>query len=94
MRLILKKTKPSFFTSKGKIEKVPKVVVIYNNIRTKQYYRVIYLCFILDETMSGESLAQIIVSKVNASLFRMKSEQFIMQHLNTAFSLCLLCVVS
>lgn len=37
--------------------------------------------------MPGESLAQRIVSKVNASLFKMESEPFDMQGLNTVFSL-------
>ena len=42
---------------------------------------------ILEETIPEESLAQRIVSKVNASLFRMKSEPFIMQRFKTIFSL-------
>ena len=41
---------------------------MYNNIRIKQHSRVTYLGCILEETMSGESMANKVISKVNARL--------------------------
>ena len=41
---------------------------MYNNIRIKQYSRVTYLGCILEETMSGESMAYIVIRKVDARL--------------------------
>ena len=62
------KTKSILFTSKSKIKKLQKLEIIYNNIRIKQHSRVTYLGCILEETMSGESMAHKVISKVNARL--------------------------
>ena len=56
------------FTYKRKIKKLRKLKIIYNNIRIKQHSQVTYLGCILEETMSGESMAHKIISKVNARL--------------------------
>ena len=61
------KTKSILFASKCKIEKLQQLEVIYINVRIKQHSRVTYLGCILQETMSGESLANKVKSKVNAS---------------------------
>ena len=60
------KTKSILFASKRKIKKLQKLEIIYNNIRIKQHSRVTYLGCILEETMSGESMANKLISKVNA----------------------------
>ena len=60
------KTKSILFTFKTK--KLQKLEVIYNNIRIKQHSPVTYLGCILEETMSGESMAHKVISKVNARL--------------------------
>ena len=62
------KTKSILFASKSKIKKLPKLEIIYNNIRIKQQSRVTYPGCILEETMSGEAMAHKIISKVNARL--------------------------
>ena len=61
-------TKSILFTSKRKIKKLRKLKITYNNIRIKQHSQVTYLGCILEETMSGESMAHKIISKVNARL--------------------------
>ena len=42
--------------------------IIYNNIRIRYHSRVTYLGCILEETMSGESMGHIVISRVNAIL--------------------------
>ena len=56
------------FASKSKIKKLQKLEIIYNNIRINQHSRVTYLGCILEETVSGESMAHKVISKVNARL--------------------------
>ena len=51
------KTKSILFASKRKIRKVPKLKVNYKNIQIKQRSKAIHLGRILDDTMSGESMA-------------------------------------
>ena len=62
------KTKSILFASKSKIKKCQKLEIIYNNIRIKQHSRVTNLGCILEETMSGGSMAHKVISKVNARL--------------------------
>ena len=62
------KTKSILFTSKRKIKKLQKLEIIYFNIVIKQHSRVTYLSWILEETMSGESMDHKVISKVNARL--------------------------
>ena len=62
------KTKSTLFASKRKIKKLQKLEIIYNNIRIKQHSRVTYLDRILEEAMSGESMANKKICKVNARL--------------------------
>ena len=51
------KIKSIIFASKSKIKKVPKLKINYKNMQIKQHSKVTYLGCILDETMSGESMA-------------------------------------
>ena len=62
------KTKSIVFASKSKIKKLQKLEIIYNNIRIKEHSRVTYLGCILEETMSGESMAHKVISKVSVRL--------------------------
>ena len=62
------KTKSILFASKRKIKKVPKLKINYKNIQIKQHSKVTYLGCILDETMSGESMALKVINKINSRL--------------------------
>ena len=62
------KTKSILFASKCKIKKVPKLKINYKNIQIKQHSTVTYLGCILDETMSGESMALKVINKINSRL--------------------------
>ena len=62
------KTKSILFAPKRKIKKLQKLEIIYNNIRLKQHSRVTYLGCILEDTMSGESMANKVIRKVNVRL--------------------------
>ena len=62
------KTKSILFASERKIKKLQKLEITYNNIRIKQHSQVTYLGCILEETMSGESMAHKVISQVNARL--------------------------
>ena len=62
------KTKSILFASKRKIKNLQKIEIIYNNIRIRYHSRVTYLGCILEETMSGESVGHIVISRVNARL--------------------------
>ena len=62
------KTKSILFASKRKIKRVPKLKIKYKNIKIKQHSKVTYLCCILDETISGESMALKVINKINLRL--------------------------
>ena len=51
------KTKSILFAPKNKINKISKLNITYNDIHIKQYSNVTYLGCILDESLSGESMA-------------------------------------
>ena len=98
------KTKSILFASKLKIKKLQRLEIIYNNIQIKQHSRVTYVGCILEEWMSGESMAHKVISKVNARLkFLHRKNKYLTPNLchllcsglNTAsFWLCLLSRVS
>ena len=62
------KTKSILFSSKRKIKKSSPLNVQYKDIKIKKYSKVIYLGCILDETLSGESMAIHVINKVNSRL--------------------------
>ena len=62
------KTKSILFTTKNKNKSVGNLNIKYNNINIKQYSRVTYLGCILDETLSGESMALHVLNKLNTRL--------------------------
>ena len=75
------KTTSILFASKRKIKKLQKPETIYNNIRIKQHSRVTYLGCILEETMSGESMANKVISKVNARLKLLRKNKYLTPNL-------------
>ena len=62
------KAKSIFFASERKIKKILKLKINYKNIHIKQHSKVTYLGCILDETMSGESIALKFINKINSRL--------------------------
>ena len=62
------KTKSILFSSKRKIKKASPLNIKYKYIKIKQYTKVTHLGCILDETLSGESMATNVINKVNSRL--------------------------
>ena len=62
------KTKSILFSSKRKIKKASPLNIQYKDIKIRQYSKVTYLGCILDETLSGESMAIHAINKVNSRL--------------------------
>ena len=62
------KTKSILFGSKRKLRKVGKLNITYQCIDIKQNFQVTYLGCILDETMSGETMAYKTIKKINSRL--------------------------
>ena len=62
------KAKSILLASKRKVKKVPKLNSKYKNIQVKQHSKVTYLGCILDDTMSGESMALKVINKINSRL--------------------------
>ena len=62
------KTKSILFATKFKIKKVRKLNIKYGDIQIKQHSKVKYLGCMLDETMSGETVALSVVNKINNKL--------------------------
>ena len=62
------KTKSILFATKFKIKKVRKLNIKYGDIQIKQHSKVTYLGCMLDETMSGETMALSVINKINNKL--------------------------
>ena len=62
------KTKSILFTSKYKLKKGNCMNIAYKDKEIKQHPKVSYLVCILDETLSGESMALKVVEKINMKL--------------------------
>ena len=62
------KTKGILFGSKFNLKNAGKFNIMYNGIEIKQYSKVTYLGYFLDETMSGESMALKTIKKINQKL--------------------------
>ena len=62
------KTKCILFDSKLKLKNAGKLNIMYNGIEIKKYSRVTYLGCLLDETVSGESMALRTTKKINQKL--------------------------
>ena len=62
------KTKSILFAPLNKYKKLCKINISYGSLKIKQYSEVTYLGCILDESLSGESMALNVVSKINTHL--------------------------
>ena len=62
------KTKSILFTSKRKKNRESNLDIVYKDIKIKQYSKVTYLGCVLDESLSGESMALNVISKINKKL--------------------------
>ena len=62
------KTKSILFSSKHKVKKCKPLNIHYKKNKIKQYSKVTYLGCILDETLSGESMAIHVINKINSRL--------------------------
>ena len=62
------KTKSILFTSKNKIKKVGNLSIHRGDIQIKQHSKVTYLGCILDEDLSGESMATKVIGKINGRI--------------------------
>ena len=62
------KTKSILFGTKQKLPNVKSLNIAYNGIEIKQHAKIKYLGCILDESLSGESMALNIIDKINSSL--------------------------
>ena len=62
------KTKSIHFASLRKIKSARKLNVKYKDIKIKQNSHVTYLCCVLDETLSGETMALKALKKINGKL--------------------------
>ena len=59
------KTKSILFAPKFKIKRFRKLNIKYRNIQIKQHSKVKYFGCMLDETMSGETMALSLINKIN-----------------------------
>ena len=76
------KTKSILFASKHKIKKADRLNISYNDINIKQHSSVSYLGCILNETLSGESMALEVIKKANARLrFLFRNNRFLTPYL-------------
>ena len=66
------KTKSIIFAPLNKCKKLRKLNISYGSLKTKQYSEVTYIGFILDESLSGESMALNVFSKIKISLSKKK----------------------
>ena len=62
------KTKSILFGTKLNIKRAEPLNIVYGNVKIKQYTKVTYLGFILDESLSGKSMALHILNTINSRL--------------------------
>ena len=62
------KTKSILFGTKLNIKRAEPLNIVYGNVKIKQYTKVTYLGCILDESLSGESMALHVLNKINSRL--------------------------
>ena len=60
------KTKCILFGTKHRLNKVNSLKIKYGEVHIKQYHSVTYLGCLLDETLSGESMAFKVINKINS----------------------------
>ena len=62
------KTESIIFSTKYKVKRAEALNIKYNGVEIKQRSKVKYLGCILDETLSGESMALHVLNKVNSKV--------------------------
>ena len=62
------RTKSILFASKRRAKNIRQLNIKYKDINIKQHSEVTYLWCVLDETLSGESMALKIINKINGKL--------------------------
>ena len=62
------KTKLILFSTKQKLGNAKSLNIVNNGIEIKQYAKIKYLGCILDESLSGESMALNVINKINSRL--------------------------
>ena len=62
------KTKSVLFSSKRNLKLVEKLDIKYKEIKIKQHKHMNYLWCVLDETMTGETMALTVIEKINSRL--------------------------
>ena len=62
------KVKSILFATKRKLRNAKSLNIVYNDIETKQHAKVKHLGCILDESLSGESMALNVIDKINSRL--------------------------
>ena len=62
------KSKSILFGTKLNIKRAEPLNIVYGDVKIKQYSKVTYLGCILDESLSGESMALQILHKINSRL--------------------------
>ena len=72
------KTKSILFGTKHKLRSAKSLNIAYNSIEIKQHVKVKYLGCILDESLSGESMALNVIDKINLRLkFLQRQNRFL-----------------
>ena len=71
------KTKSILFVTKFKIKRVRKLNIKYGDIQVKQHSKVKYLGCMLDETMSGETMALSVINKIIKVKFLHRKNRFL-----------------
>ena len=61
-------TNSILFGTKRNIRRAEPLNIVYGNVKIKQYTKVTYLGCILDESLSGESMALHVLNKINSRL--------------------------
>ena len=76
------KAKSILFGTKHKLRNAKSLNIVYNGIEIKQYAKVKYLGCILDESLSGESMAVNVIDKINSRLkFLYRQNRFLTPNL-------------
>ena len=72
------KTKSILFGTKHKLQNAKTLNIVYNGIEIKQHKKVKYLGCILDESLSGESMALNVINKIDSRLkFQHRQNRFL-----------------
>ena len=62
------KTRSILFGTNLNIKRAELLNIVYGNVKIKQYTKITYLGCILDESLSGESMALHVLNKINSRL--------------------------